>query len=65
MESRMMGNYHARFGGREGRVLIEVRPSRPNAEIGNCMVCASPGLTPDFDQSAAPIRRGVDGLRLQ
>ena len=29
----MMGNYHVRFGGRERRVLIEARPSRPNPEM--------------------------------
>lgn len=36
----MMGNYHVRFGGRERRVLIEARPSRPNAEMGSAMLAA-------------------------
>lgn len=40
----MMGNYHVRFGGRERRVLIEARPSRPNAEIGAGLCCADLGL---------------------
>ncbi len=39
-----MGNYHVRFGGRERRVLIEARPSRPNAEIGAGLCCADLGL---------------------
>ena len=42
----MMGNYHVRFGGRERRVLIEARPSRPNAEISAAYVCASLGIVP-------------------
>ena len=41
-----MGNYHVRFGGRERRVLIEARPSRPNAEISAAYVCASLGIVP-------------------
>ena len=41
-----MGNYHVRFGGRERRVLIEARPSRPNAEMGSAFLCASLGIVP-------------------
>ncbi len=33
------------------------------AEIGNCMVCASLGLTPDFDQSAAYIGSWMRALQ--
>lgn len=40
----MMGNYHVRFGGRERRVLIEARPSRPNAELGAAFLAADLGL---------------------
>jgi len=43
-ESRMTGNYHVRFGGRERRVLIEARPSRPNAELGAAFLAADLGL---------------------
>ena len=32
------------------------------AEIGNCMVCASLGLTPDFDQSAAYLKSWLRAL---
>lgn len=39
-----MGNYHVRFGGRERRVLIEARPSRPNAELGAAFLAADLGL---------------------
>lgn len=39
-----MGNYHVRFGGRERRVLIEARPSRPNAELSSAMLGAELGL---------------------
>ncbi len=42
----MMGNYHVRFGGRERRVLIEARPSRPNAEMGSAFLCAALGIVP-------------------
>ena len=42
----MMGNYHVRFGGRERRVLIEARPSRPNAEISAAFCCAALGIVP-------------------
>jgi antirestriction protein ArdC len=35
-----------RFGGREWRVLIEARPSRPNAEMASAFVCASLGIVP-------------------
>ena len=41
-----MGNYHVRFGGRERRVLIEARPSRPNAEMGSAFLCAALGIIP-------------------
>ena len=41
-----MGNYHVRFGGRERRVLIEARPSRPNAELGSAFLCADIGISP-------------------
>lgn len=41
-----MGNYHVRFGGRERRVLIEARPSRPNAEMNAAFCCASIGIVP-------------------
>lgn len=41
-----MGNYHVRFGGRERRVLIEARPSRPNAEMGSAFLCAALGIVP-------------------
>ena len=41
-----MGNYHVRFGGRERRVLIEARPSRPNAEMGSAFLCAALGIEP-------------------
>jgi antirestriction protein ArdC len=40
----MMGNYHVRFGGRERRVLLEARPSRPNAELGAAFLAADLGL---------------------
>ena len=33
------------------------------AEIGNCMVCASLGLTPDFDQSAAYLASWLRALQ--
>ena len=33
------------------------------AEIGNCMVCASLGLTPDFDQSAAYVGSWLRALQ--
>lgn len=36
-----------RFGGRERRVLIEARSSRPNAELGAAFVCADLALTPE------------------
>ena len=42
----MMGNYHVRFGGRERRVLIEARPSRPNAELCSAFLCAHLGIVP-------------------
>ena len=42
----MMGNYHVRFGGRERRVLIEARPSRPNAEMASAFTCASLAIRP-------------------
>lgn len=42
----MMGNYPVRFGGRERRVLIEARPSRPNAEMGSAFLCAALGIVP-------------------
>lgn len=48
-----MGNYHVRFGGRERRVLIEARPSRPNAEIGAGLGCAELGLPNELHQSHA------------
>ena len=41
-----MGNYHVRFGGRERRVLIEARPSRPNAEMGSAFLCSALGIAP-------------------
>ena len=41
-----MGNYHVRFGGRERRVLIEARPSRPNAEMASAFLCAELGIVP-------------------
>ena len=47
----MMGNYHVRFGGRERRVLIEARPSRPNAEMGSAFLCASLGIVPTVRHS--------------
>jgi len=47
----MMGNYHVRFGGRERRVLIEARPSRPNAEITSAFACASLGIEPTVRHS--------------
>ena len=33
------------------------------AEIGNCMICASLGLTPDFDQSAAYVESWLRALK--
>ena len=33
------------------------------AELGNCMVCAQLGLTPDFDQSAAYIKNWLRALK--
>lgn len=48
-----MGNYHVRFGGRERRVLIEARPSRPNAEITAGLVCAELGLPNELHDSHA------------
>lgn len=33
------------------------------AEIGNCMICASLGLTPDFDQSAAYVASWLRALK--
>lgn len=33
------------------------------AEIGNCMLCASLGLTPDFDQSAAYVQSWLRALK--
>lgn len=47
----MMGNYHVRFGGRERRVLIEARPSRPNAEMAGAFVCAALGIEPTVRHS--------------
>lgn len=47
----MMGNYHVRFGGRERRVLIEARPSRPNAEMASAFTCASLGIVPTVRHS--------------
>jgi antirestriction protein ArdC len=60
----MMGNYHVRFGGRERRVLIEARPSRPNAELGAAFLCADLGvaLTPREDH-AAYLASWLDVLR--
>jgi len=46
-----MGNYHVRFGGRERRVLIEARPSRPNAEMGSAFLCAELGIVPTVRHS--------------
>ena len=49
----MMGNYHVRFGGRERRVLIEARPSRPNAEQVSARICYELGLPADLHESHA------------
>ncbi len=57
-----MGNHHVRFGGRERRVLLEARPSRPNAEIGQCLLFASIGLEPSIDQSAAYVEGWLKAL---
>jgi len=46
-----MGNYHVRFGGRERRVLIKARPSRPNAELASAFACASLGIQPTVRHS--------------
>ena len=49
-----MGNYQVRFGGRERRVLIEARPSRPNAEMTAALLGADLGLpTSHIDDHAA------------
>lgn len=59
-----MGNYHVRFGGRERRVLIEARPSRPNAELTAALVGADVGLpTTHLDDHAAYIGSWLDILR--
>ena len=47
-----------RFTGRKAYAFEELI-----AEIGNCMVCASLGLTPDFDQSAAYVKSWLRALQ--
>ena len=37
-----------RFGGREWRVLIEARPSRPNAELTSAFLCAHLAIVPQI-----------------
>ena len=60
----MMGNYHVRFGGRERRVLLEARPSRPNAELTAALVGADVGLpTTHLDDHAAYIGSWLSILR--
>ncbi|KAA3638068.1 MAG: hypothetical protein DWQ02_05635 [Bacteroidetes bacterium] len=65
MESRMMGNYHVRFGGRERRVLSEARPSRPNAEMGASFLCAHAGIdsAPLTENSAAYLQGWLKVLK--
>ena len=53
-----MGNYHVRFGGREKRVLIEARPSRPNAELGAAFLSVDLELTPQLREDHAPYIAG-------
>lgn len=60
----MMGNYHVRFGGRERRVLIEARPSRPNAELSSAMLGAELGLpVTHLDSHASYIEHWIGLLR--
>lgn len=59
-----MGNYHVRFGGRERRVLIEARPSRPNAELGAAFVSATIGIKlHDREDHAAYLANWLQALR--
>jgi antirestriction protein ArdC len=53
MESRMNRKVPVRFGGREWCVLIEARPSRPNAELGAAFMCATFGLANEPRQDHA------------
>ena len=57
-----MGNYHVRFGGRERRVLIEARPSRPNAELGAAFLSNEAGILDQvrFENSAAYVASWVE-----
>ena len=60
----MMGNYPVRFGGRERRVLIEARPSRPNAELGAAFVSATIGIKlHDREDHAAYLASWLQALR--
>ena len=58
----MMGNYHVRFGGRERHVLIEARPSRPNAELGAAFLSNEAGILDQvrFENSAAYVASWVE-----
>jgi Zincin-like metallopeptidase len=60
----MMGNYHVRFGGRERRVLIEARPSRPNAELGAAFLSNEAGILDAvrFENSAAYLASWIEKL---
>lgn len=59
-----MGNYHVRFGGRERRVLIEARPSRPNAELGAAFVSGAIGIKlHDREDHAAYLSSWLQALR--
>ena len=57
-----MGNYHVRFGGRERRVLIEARPSRPNAELGAAFLSNEAGILDQvrFENSTAYLASWVE-----
>ena len=61
----MMGNYHVRFGGRERGVLIEARPSRPNAELGAAFLSNEAGILDQvrFENSAAYLASWVEKFK--
>jgi len=60
-----MGNYHVRFGGRERGVLIEARPSRPNAELGAAFLSNEAGILDQvrFENSAAYLASWVEKFK--
>ena len=60
----MTGNYHVRFGGRGRRVLIEARPSRPNAELGAAFLSKDASILDSvrFENSAAYLGSWINKL---